>query len=76
MPKQLSTITVFRAVDNPHRFILVRTDLPSSAEYVWCGKANGWQPWNATTDIVAHRFRTEAAATRAADKVVTLPLQE
>ncbi len=76
MPHQMSTITILQAADNPHQFILVRSDFPDfDKEYVWCGNA-GWQPRNTTTELLAKVFHSEAEAKRAADKTATLPLRE
>lgn len=77
MPKQLSAVTILQEVEHPNRFILIRADSPDmDRQFVWCGKANGWQPWNATTELIAKTFRTEDDAKRAANKAVTFTLQE
>lgn len=68
MAKQLSTVTVLeRRVGG---FILQRTDMPDEHEFVWCGKALGWRPWNSSTVSLAHVYPTQLAAELASDTIM------
>jgi len=77
MPKSVSTVAVCEPEYAPGQFVLIRIDLPhADKQYVWCGRSMGWKPFKTTSNAFFCLFMSKEKALEAADKFVTLPVQE
>jgi len=77
MSQSVSTVVVAEPRYAPGRFVLLRADLPDMDRgFVWCGRSLGWRPMETTSTAFVKLFPSEEKATEAADKYVTLPLQD
>ena len=77
MPSKVSAIAIAKPEYAPGKYVLFRMDAdkPNRA-FVWCGRSMGWLPLTTTSNAFFAFFDSREAATEAADKWVTLPLQE
>lgn len=61
----------------PGRFVLVRAELSApDRRFVWCGQSMGWLPLLTTSNALFHFFASEDEARKAADRFISLPVQE
>jgi len=80
MPKQLSTVILAEPEYAPGKTVLIRLDLLNpdnpDRQFIWCGRSLGWLPFKTTSNAFFCFFSSDDEAQEAADKYVSLPVQE
>jgi len=76
MPEPLSIVILAEPEYAPGKTVLIRLDMLSDRQFIWCGRSLGWLPFKTTSNAFFCFFSSDDAAQRAADKYVKLPVQE
>ena len=77
MPNRVSAVVIAEPEYARGQFVLIRADLPDTdRRFVWCGRSLGWLPFETTSRAFFRFFSSREAAEEAAEKYVTLPVQE
>ena len=77
MSEHVAAVIICEPEYAPGQFVLLRVDPPDfTRQYAWCGRSMGWKPFKTTSNAFFQLFRSYQAAEEAADKYVTLPVQE
>jgi hypothetical protein len=77
MSTEIAAVAICETIEEPARYFLVRANAPyPNTYYVWCDQLLGWLPFLPTAPFLFCYFPSRQAAIEAADKYITLPVQE